>query len=215
MAKYPIYLEISGKKVVVIGAGSVAAGKVKSLCDAGANVTVISRSVTPDFTAMCTDLDFALIEGEYSREYLSSAVMVIAATDDTRLNTAVYSDCNRLGILCNVVDVPELCDFYVPAVVRRGPLQIAIGTDGSSPVFAAKVRERLEGIFTEDHGRFVTSLGDLRGRLLDEVPDYDKRKQIFRLLSSDESFDHFVKHGIDSWRIYAESIVRNETRDET
>ena len=212
MAKYPIYLELGGKKVVVIGAGAVSSRKVKVLHEAGAKILVVAKEVQPEFTARCSDLDIELIEGEYSKDYLTGAVMVMAATNVSCLNTRIYNDCNELNIMCNVVDVPHLCDFYVPARIDRGPLQIAIGTNGQSPAYSAKLRRQLELQFTEVHGQFAAEMGVYRQRIIEEIPDGGVRKKLFEALVTDESFDTFVNDGAETWRKYAENLINAEVK---
>jgi precorrin-2 dehydrogenase/sirohydrochlorin ferrochelatase len=207
MAKYPIYLELGGKRVVVIGAGSVASRKVAVLCQAGAKVLVVAKEIQAEFSDRCKDLDIEIIEGEYSKEYLAGAVMVMAATNVSKLNTRIYKDCNELNVICNVVDVPELCDFYVPAKIERGPLQIAIGTNGASPAYSAKLRRQLEDLFTETHGQFAAEMGVVRKKVIEHIADGDVRKKIFEALVTDESFDCFVNDGAEAWRKYAEKLV--------
>ena len=214
MAKYPVYLEIGGRQVVVIGAGSVASRKVETLCNAGAKVLVIAKDIQPEFTERCGNMAIETIRTKYSKKYLNGAVMVIAATNDNSLNSRIYQDCRSLDIICNVVDVPQLCDFYVPAVVKRGPLQIAIGTSGKSPAYSAKIRHQLENIFTEDHGHFLEVIGAVRQKVIAEVPDAGTRKNIFQALVTDKSFEYFVKNGADDWITYAENLIRNETARE-
>jgi siroheme synthase-like protein len=104
-----------------------------------------------------------------------------------------------------------LCDFYVPAKIERGPLQIAVGTNGASPAYSAKLRRQLESMFTETHGQFAAEMGVVRKRVIEEIADGNKRKKIFEALVSDESFDRFVNYGAQAWRNYAENLVISET----
>ena len=214
MAKYPVYIEMANRKVVIIGAGSVASRKAKTLFQAGADVLVIAKEIQPEFTKRCDGLNIEIIQTEYSRNYLSNATLVIAATNINELNSRVYSDCNELGILCNVVDVPELCDFYVPAIMQQGPLQIAIGTDGNSPSYAGKIKRQLKDIYTEQHGQFIELLGAMRKQLIPKIPDIKIRKKIFMAFISNDSFNCFVKEGKDAWLKFAEQIVQRETQNE-
>lgn len=211
MAKYPLYLELGGKKALSIGAGTIGARKVKSLCDAGADVTVITKEVQGDFEEYCKGLSFDLRIEEYSKQHLEGVTIVIASTNNTKLNREIYDDCNERGILCNVVDVPDLCDFYVPALVTRGSLQIAIGTDGQSPAYAGHVRRKLETMFTEDHGRFVDALGSIRKVVIEKLQAED-RKPALQELVKDESFDIFINQGKDAWRQMAEDIISRYVR---
>ncbi|MHC4388214.1 MAG: precorrin-2 dehydrogenase/sirohydrochlorin ferrochelatase family protein [Planctomycetota bacterium] len=207
MAKYPIYLELRGKKVVVIGAGAVAARKAQALLDAGARLVVVADHVNDMMTALCQGTGAKLIQSKYSKDYLVGAVLVIAATNNSRLNKQIYRDCQELEILCNAVDEPELCDFFVPAVVKRGDLQIAIGTEGDCPAYAGHLRKKLEHTFTEEHGQFLAELEDLRKRIIKQVPEPADRKALLGQLVDDASFEHFVQNGLDQWRAFAEKLI--------
>ena len=149
MVKYPIFLKLSSRRVVIIGGGAVAARKAQSLLAAGAHVVVVADTIDDMLIAFCQDANAELIKSRYSKDYLSGAVLAIAATNDHELNKQIYKDCQELGLLCNVVDVPELCDFFVPAVVKRGDLQIAISTNGRCPAYAALLRKKLEQNYTD------------------------------------------------------------------
>jgi len=207
MAKYPIFLELGGRRAVVIGGGSVAVRKAQVLLNAGARLVVVAERIDDMMTALCTGTNAQLVKSRYSKNYLTGAVLAIAATNNHDLNKQIYKDCQELEILCNVVDLPELCDFFVPAVVKRGNLQIAIGTDGHSPAYAGHIRKKLEKIFTEKHGQFLAELEALRKRIIEEVPDATDRKALFGELVDDKSFEHFVENGPAAWRDRAEKIV--------
>ena len=207
MARYPIYLDLAGKRVVVIGAGPVAARKVNSLHEAGARVIVIAKKADPAFEKSCNLPDVEVVISPYSKDYLAEAVLAIAATNDLELNRRIYKDCQELEVLCNVVDQPELCDFFVPAVVKRGPLQIAISTEGNCPAYAGHLRKKLEDQFTEDHGRFVVELEAIRKRVIEEVADPAKRRDILGHLVADESFENFLTNGCAKWQSYAQQII--------
>jgi len=210
MAKYPIYLDLSGRRVVVVGAGMVAARKVCALAEAGARVVVVAEHIDPVFEESCRQPHIELIESGYSRDYLAGAILCIAATNDNAVNRRIYGDCQQLGVLCNVVDVPELCDFHVPAVVRRGPLQIAIGTEGNCPAYAGHLRRRLEEMFTEDHGRFVEALETARKRIIKTVSDPNKRKSLLGSLVTDESLEYFISSGHEAWLRRAEAMAQGQ-----
>ena len=207
MAKYPIFLELSGRRAVVIGGGGVAVRKVQALLSAGARIVVVAERIDGLMTALCTGTDVEIVKGSYDKSYLASALLAIAATNNSDLNKKIYKDCQELEILCNVVDVPELCDFYVPAVVKRGNLQIAIGTDGSSPAYAGHIRKKLEKVFTEKHGEFVGELESVRRRVIEEIADAADRKALLGELVNDESFEYFEKNGPAAWRDRAEKII--------
>ena len=207
MAKYPIFLELKGRRVVVIGGGTVAVRKVQSLLAAKARLVVVAEHIDKMMTALCKSKNTELIKSKYSKEYLAEAVLAIAATNNHKLNQQIYKDCQELEVLCNIVDEPEFCDFYVPAVVRRGDLQIAIGTEGHCPAYAGHIRKKLEKIFVEEHGQFLAELQRIRKKIIDEVPEPAERKTVLGLLVDDESFEYFIRNGPEQWRIRSDEII--------
>ncbi len=208
MAKYPIFLELGERRVVLVGGGAVATRKAETLLKAGARLVVVAERVDETLRGLCLAHKAELIEGKYSKAHLTGATLAIAATDNEKLNSQIYKDCQELEILCNVVDSPGLCDFYVPAVVQRGDLQIAIGTDGKSPAFAGHIRKKLEQIFTEKHGEFLAELEAVRSRLIEKVKDPVERKAFFGKLADDESFEYFAANGPAEWRNMAEKSIQ-------
>lgn len=212
MAKYPIYLELGGRRAVVIGGGTVAVRKAQVLLAAGARLVVVAEQVDDMLTDLCTRSDVKLIRSKYSKNYLAGAVLAIAATNSRSVNKQVYKDCQELEILCNVVDDPELCDFFVPAVVKRGDLQIAIGTEGYCPAYAGHIRKKLEQTFTDKHGEFLAELETLRKRIIHDVPDEADRKAILGRLVDDKSFEYFVENGPAKWHTYADKFIAGESQ---
>ncbi len=207
MAKYPIFLELGDRRSVVIGGGSVAARKAQALLNAGTRLVVVAERIDNTMTLICQGKNAELIKSRYSKDYIAGAVLVIAATNNNQLNKQIYKDCQELEILCNVVDVPELCDFYVPAVVKRGDLQIAIGTEGRCPAYAGHIRKKLEMIFTEKHGQFLAELEELRKRIIKEVAEPADRKALLGELADDKSFEYFVENNQDQWRTFTEELI--------
>ena len=209
MAKYPIFLELGGRRVVVVGGGAVALRKARTLLEAGARLVVVAEEPSDVLTALCTQHGAELIRSKYAKQYITGAVLVVAATNDAKVNEQVYRDCQALEILCNVVDDPEHCDFFVPAVVKRGGLQIAIGTEGNCPAYAGHLRQKLEAIFTEEHGRFLAELERVRRDIIDAVPAPIDRKSLLGELVDDESFEYFRTNGAAAWRERAEAIIQS------
>ncbi|MBN2019408.1 MAG: bifunctional precorrin-2 dehydrogenase/sirohydrochlorin ferrochelatase [Sedimentisphaerales bacterium] len=212
MSKYPIFLELAGRRVVIVGGGGVAARKAEAILRAGARLVVVAERIGDTLRGLCKGTTAELIESKYAKDYLSAATLVIAATDIDQLNSQIYKDCQQLEILCNVVDSPAICDFYVPAVFNRGDLQIAIGTDGKSPAFAGHIRKKLEKIFTEKHGEFLAELESIRGRIIEKIKDHVERKALLGKLADDESFDYFVKNGPDAWRKKTDELIHRTER---
>ena len=146
---------------------------------------------------------------EYSKEYIAQAVIVIAATNDPAVNEQVYHDCQELEILCNVVDEPRLCDFFVPAVVKRGDLQIAIGTEGNCPAYAGHLRKKLERCSRRSTAGSWPSWNGYAGRLSSRFPAAD-RKALLGKLVDDESFEYFRTNGPAAWRERAQAMVTSQ-----
>ena len=209
MSKYPIFLELTGKKVVVIGGGSVAAEKVKKLLTSGAELTILAANISPNLTEICKNTKSTLIENQYTKSHLTNAVLVIAATDDQPLNEQIYKDCRSLNILCNIVDNPKLCDFFVPAIAQKGDLQIAISTNGKCPAYAALIRKKIEQMCTEDHAKFLDELELIRQRLIETLPEIADRKNLLEQLVNDESFEFYKQNGSVASRDRAENIIKN------
>jgi precorrin-2 dehydrogenase/sirohydrochlorin ferrochelatase len=208
MAKYPIFLELGGRRAVIVGAGVVAARKAQVLLAAGARLVVVAEHIDDILTTLCRNGKVELIESKYSKDYLVGAVLAIAATNNHKINRQIYRDCQELEILCNVVDQPQLCDFFVPAVVKRGDLQIAIGTEGYCPAYAGHIRKKLEMSITEKHGEFLAELQELRKRIIKEISEPADRKTLLGRLVVDKSFDYFCTSGPAAWRDRANNIIK-------
>ena len=208
MAKYPIFLELSGRRAVVVGGGAVAVRKAQALLAAGARLVVVAERIDNMLTVLCRDKKAELIKSKYSKDYLAEAVLTIAATNNHKLNRRIYKDCQELEVLCNVVDEPELCDFFVPAVVKRGDLQIAIGTEGHCPAYAGHIRKKLEEIFTEEHGQFLAELEALRKQIIKDVAEPADRKAMLGELADDKSFEYFIENGPAQWQTFAEGLIK-------
>jgi precorrin-2 dehydrogenase/sirohydrochlorin ferrochelatase len=207
MAKYPIFLELGGRRAVVIGGGAVAMRKAQALLAAGARLVIVAERVDDMLTALCTRNDAKLIRSKYAKNYLAGAVLVIAATNNRQVNMQIYKDCQELEILCNVVDDPEFCDFFVPAVVKQGGLQIAISTEGYCPAYAGHLRKKLEKVFSEKHGDFLAELESLRKRIIEDISNPADRKALLGQLVDDKSFEYFVENGPTEWRAYANRLI--------
>ncbi len=206
MSKYPIFLELENRRTLVIGGGTVALRKAEVLLSTGAKLVVVASEISEELKALCCESNSEAIESKYSKDHLKGVKLVVASTDDNQLNKQIYEDCQELGILCNVVDQPHLCDFYVPAIVRRGDLQIAISTNGRCPAYAAFLRRKLEKSFTEKHGDFIVELDNIRKIIIEKVDPAD-RKALLQKLVTDESFEYFSQNGAADWRNFAEKII--------
>jgi precorrin-2 dehydrogenase / sirohydrochlorin ferrochelatase len=183
MLETPFYiacLKLKGRRCLVVGGGDVGLEKVEGLlaCDAG--VTLIAPVAHPELERLAAE---GSIEWE-KRAYaggsdLEGAFMAIAATDDSEVNIGVFDDAERRAMLVNVVDVPPLCNFILPAIVRTGPLAIAISTAGASPALAKRMKREIAELFGEEYARLAVILNDARGWAKGTLPTYQDRKEFF------------------------------------
>ena len=140
---YPVFLKLSERRCVIFGGGPVAEGKLSKLMDAGAQVAIVSPRVTPLIKALAHAGSLEWTPREYQPGDLEGAYLGIAATNDRAANQEIAREADRLGVVLNVVDDPDLCGFIAPSVVERGPVTVAISTGGASPALARKLREAL------------------------------------------------------------------------
>ncbi len=201
MKFYPAFVNIKGRRCVVVGGGRVAERKVLSLLQCGAEVAVVSPRLTEGLKALKEEGAVEHIERRYRSGDLEGAFLVICATDSQTLNRKVYNDAEDLGLLVNVVDTPELCNFIVPSVVRRGDVTIAISTSGRSPYTARWLRERIEGLLPDEFAKVVEIVGAVRKMMLKEKLNNDNKLRIFRLLL-DSPLPDYIQRG-DRRRINA------------
>ncbi|MZP28842.1 bifunctional precorrin-2 dehydrogenase/sirohydrochlorin ferrochelatase [Heliobacterium undosum] len=186
MLLYPLLLRLEGQPCLVVGGGQVAERKIESLLEVGARVTVISPALTPEIQRWVDEDKLRCHLREYQDGDAAGHMVVIAATDVSAVNEQVARDCFQRNILINTVDIPQLCNFYVPAVVRRGDLTIAISTNGCSPAIARRIREKLEATFGEEYCEYLQVMKSLREQVLREVPNPARRKAIFETLAEAE-----------------------------
>src|SRR6201993_3641649 len=183
MLDTPLYiacLRLSGRRCVVVGGGDVGLEKVEGLlaCDAG--VTLIAPSANEALREYAREGSIEWRPREYAgADDLEGAFLVIAATDDTDVNIAVFDDAERRAMLVNIVDVPPLCNFILPAIVRSGPLAIAISTAGASPALAKRMKREIEAQFGVSYARLAVLLNEVRGWAKATLPTYQDRKEFF------------------------------------
>jgi siroheme synthase-like protein len=170
MSNYPINLVNLESGAVVIGGGAVAARKVQGLLAAGARVTIVAPQLTHELQDLAREQRIAVIQRAYQEGDLASARVVIAATDDSTINQAVYEEAQTRGILVNVVDDPAHCNFHVPAIVRRGQVTIAISTGGASPALAKHLRAEIERTIGAEYETLARLLAELRADVKVRVP---------------------------------------------
>jgi len=159
---YPIFLNIRGKKCVVVGGGQVALRKVEALLDHGARVEVISPELCPELNTLAETREMAVRRKPYEPGDLTAALIVIAATDEHSINLEVVKEASITGILVNVVDDPRNSNFIVPSCLRRGDITVAVSTAGRSPALARKIRTRLEKDLEEEYAALAVLVDEVR-----------------------------------------------------
>jgi len=185
MGYIPIFFDVTGRPCIVIGGGEVAARKIESLIEAGARVTVVSPRLSPPLQAAVARGLVTHIARDYAPGDIKGCVLAYAATDDPKLHRELAAEARTLGIPINVADVPELCSFIAPAVVKRGALQIAISTSGASPAFAARIRRELDDRFGAEYALTLDLMRAARRRLhADEIAPVERMRRLTELANS-------------------------------
>src|SRR5438876_119090 len=188
---FPIFLKLDGKRCLVVGAGSIAEDKIKSLLDAGASIAVVAPTATAAIQKWAWEGVLTWKARKFDPTDLDGMLLVIAATSLPELNASVFKEARERKVLCNAVDDPANCDFYYPAVVRRGDLQIAISTAGRSPALAQRLRRELELQFGPQYQSFLDELGLQRRKLLRDS-DAERKRRRMHALASRRAFERFV-----------------------
>ena len=183
MLETPFYiacLKLSGRRCLVVGGGDIGLEKVEGLLACDGDVTLVAPTAHPELESLAAEGSIAWERREYAGEAdLEGVFMVIAATDDSEVNIKVFDDAEERAMLVNIVDVPPLCNFILPAIVRTGPLAIAISTAGASPALAKRMKRQVAELFGEEYARLAVMLNDARGWAKGTLPTYDDRKQFF------------------------------------
>lgn len=213
-AYYPVYLDLNGRLAVIVGGGKVAQRKAKTLAGYGADVVIVEPLVSPELLEL-QEQGLATIEQRgYVRGDLDGAFLVVCATDSEEVNRAVFAEAEERGCLVNVVDVPELCNFIVPSIVRRGPLQIAISTGGAAPTVAKRLRKRFQDEFGEEWADYVELMGTVRVLVMERVPGGEaQRKPIFEAIADSDLLERLrAGEKPDAEDVFAE--FAGETKEE-
>ena len=182
MLDTPFYiacLRLSGRRCVVVGGGDVGLEKVEGLLACDGRVVLVAPAAVPELQELAAEGSIQWERREYVAGDLEGTFVVIAATNDTDANIRVYEDAERRAMLVNVVDVPPLCNFILPAIVRTGPLAIAISTAGASPALAKRIKSEISATYGEPYARLAVLLNDARGWAKATLPTYQDRKAFF------------------------------------
>jgi precorrin-2 dehydrogenase / sirohydrochlorin ferrochelatase len=188
---FPMFLKLQGRPCLVAGAGSIGEPKIRSLTDCGAKVHVVAPSVSPAVVEAASRGALVWSQREFGLSDLDGIFLVVAATNSQEVNHAIHRAAEERGILCNVVDDPAHCDFFYPAVVRRGQFQIAISTGGLSPALAQRVRKQLEEEFPPNYAPWLEELGSKRAALFESGCEPNLRRSLLQQSVTTEAFEQF------------------------
>ncbi len=206
MTLFPMFMKLEGRPCLVVGAGTIGEPKIGSLLVSGASVRVVAFTATPAVAEWAKTGAITWEARAFTGADLDGVFLVIAATNSRDVNATIFREAGRRNILCNVVDDPEYCDFYYPAVVRRGDLQLAISTNGHSPALAQRIRRELEVQFGPEYGEWLEQLGTIRQQLFASPMDPEERRHLLHELASREAFERARSAGFDLEAISPEKI---------
>lgn len=199
MLETPFYiacLKLKGRRSVVVGAGDIGLEKVEGLLACDGDVTVIAPKAVPEIEKLAAEGTIKWEQREYESTDIDGAFMAIAATNDTDVNIRVFNDAEAQGKLVNVVDVPPLCNFILPAITRSGPIAIAISTAGASPALAKRMKTEIAAQFGEAYADLAVILNDARGWAKATLPTYNDRKDFFEgIVNGDPDPIELLKDG--------------------
>jgi precorrin-2 dehydrogenase/sirohydrochlorin ferrochelatase len=190
-ALFPMFVKLDGRRCVVVGAGVIATQKLEGLLESGADVRIVAPEAREEIQELARCGRVSWIATEFESEHLAGALLVIAATGNPLVNETVYRAAQARGVFCNSVDEPERCDFYYPAVVRRGDLQIAISTAGKSPALAQRLRKELEVQFDASYISWLNWLGKVRELFFQRQVEPELRTRTLHRISGHTVFERF------------------------
>ena len=192
---FPMMVKLESRRCIVVGGGEVAASKTDILLGCGAQVVVIAQGATESIQALARQAKLEWTARDFVAADLNGAFLVVAATNSSAVNEEVFRAGRERGVLCNVVDDPEHCDFFYPAVVRRGALQIAISTAGYSPALAHRLRLELEQQFGPEYGAWLEEVGQRRREIMTRELSEVLRRELLERIASRQSYEEFVRRG--------------------
>ena len=197
MAYYPIFIKLDGKTALVVGGGKVAQRKIETLLEYGASIHIISTEFTDKLKQLIEAGEIRRMGEKFENKHLDEAFLVIAATDDEKLNHEISETAQKRGILINAVDQPDDCSFIVPSIVKRGDLMIAISTSGKSPALARKLRKKLDRQFGSEYEAFLILMGCLRKEVLKIGMSQEENSRIFKKIVDSDVLEALACHDRD------------------
>lgn len=189
MRYYPVYLDLKDRAILVVGGGRIAEGKALQLIEAGARVRLVSPDLTPRLRESVEQEEIEYRQGEFKADDLRDVVLVISATSDQAANEEVASMAGQLGLLCNVVDQPALCNFITPALVTRGDLQISVSTGGGSPSVAQRVKREIGELIGDEYAELLEVAAEMRAEAKRFLKTYEARRQVLQAFVESQAIE--------------------------
>ncbi len=205
---FPMFLKLTGKQCLVVGAGKVGEPKIAGLLETGARIRVVAVEASAAVREWAQTGKIELEVRRFASDDLNGIFLAVVATSSRTLNERIYDEAQKRGVLCNIVDVPDLCDFFYPSVVRRGDLQIAVSTAGKSPSLAQKIRQQLEKQFGPAYAAWVAELGETRKLILASDLDKERKLDLLHSLASREA----VQAALDEQAELPELVAKGESK---
>lgn len=203
MKYYPIFLNLKCKKAIVVGGGNVAERKILTLIKAGAFVKVISPDITKRLKLLRARGLLAHIRRHYRKGDVKDAFIVIAGTSSVQTNSKITQEARHL---MNVIDTPSEGNFIAPSIIKRGPLTIAISTEGCSPAMSKAIRKEIESLYNTEFAKYLKFLGVIREKALREIKDNKKREKFLKKLASEDIFNLLRSRG---FKFVSREITQN------
>ncbi len=205
---YPVMLDVRGRLAIVVGGDRVAAEKAAALSASGAQVSVINPTFCDELLMQAEYKRVTLHRKVYEPGDLEGAFVVVAATNDTQLVEAIWTETQRSGQLVNIVDIPERCSFIMPSILRRGQLTIAVSTEGASPGLAKRIRQNLEEIFPLAYGTYLRLAALARTRLRKNGVSYERRDDFFSDFFTSEVLARLVEGNVAQATVITAELLR-------
>ena len=194
MQYFPLFADLKGRAVLLVGAGEVATRKADSLLQAGADIRVVARELAPAFLDWQNEGRIQWLAREFQPEHLQDVFLVVSATGDAEVDSQVFKAAQARHLLCNTVDDPQRCSFITPAVIDRSPIQVAISSSGTSPVLIRHWRQRIEALLPQHTGTLANIAGRWRARVQEKLGTVRERRHFWETLFASR-FDALVAQG--------------------